>query len=195
VLDHSKATPREVISLQAGGVELPAFPIPGLPYRVVPGRGTSQLRLTIDGDRLDAQWAVASGRVAWQGDSATTRRLNAIESLVAQVLTGIPTLQMNARMYGPIGAPRLAVSSNLDRVVADRLRSLVGAQVAAAEAKLRARVDTLVDEKAAPVKARIAELRTEADQRIADARGQLDAEKQKLDARIKELSGGLVGLP
>ena len=31
--------------------------------------------------------------------------------------------------------------------------------------------------------------------RVADARAKLDAEKQKLDAQIKALSGGLVGLP
>ena len=30
---------------------------------------------------------------------------------------------------------------------------------------------------------------------IADARAKLDAEKQKLDAQLKALSGGLVGLP
>jgi F0F1-type ATP synthase membrane subunit b/b' len=102
-------------------------------------------------------------------------------------------LQMNARIVGPVSHPTLSVNSNLDRVVADQLRNVVGAQVAAAEARLRTRVDSLVDEKAAPVKARVATLRTEADQRIADARAKLDAERQKLDAQVKALSGGLLG--
>jgi len=195
LLDHTKSRPRELLTLQAAGVDLPTFPIPGLPYRAAPGRGTTQLRLAFDGDQLDAQWALASGKLAWLSDSATPRRLNAIESLVARVLTGVPSLQMNARIAGSVKAPTLAVSSNLDRVVADQLRSVVGAQVAAAEAKLRAHVDSLVDEKAAPVKAKIADLRAQADQRVADARAKLDAEKQKLDAQIKALSGGLVGLP
>jgi hypothetical protein len=148
----------------------------------------------MDGDQLDAQWALASGKLAWLADSGA-RRLNTIESLVARVLTGVPSLEMNARISGALSAPKLAVSSNLDRVVADQLRGIVGAQVAAAEAKIRARVDSLVDEKAAPVKAKIADVRTQADQRIADARTKLDAEKQRLDAQVKALSGGLVGLP
>jgi uncharacterized protein (TIGR03545 family) len=193
-LDHAGARPRDVLTVQAGGMELPSFPIPGLPYRAAPGRGNSALRLTLDGDQLDAHWSLASGKLAWVADSAA-RKMNTIESLVAKVLTGVTALQMNALITGPIKAPKLAINSNLDRVVADQLRSVVGSQVAAAEAKVRAHVDSLVDEKAAPVKAKIATLRAEADQRIADARTKLDAEKQKLDAQVKQFSGGLVGLP
>lgn len=194
-LDHTKSRARDVLTVDARGVDLPTLPIPGLPYRADPGRGTSSLRLTIDGDQLDARWGLSSGKLAWIADTTGARRLNTIESLVARVLTGVPTLTMQAQITGPLQTPRLAVSSNLDRVVGDQLRNLVGTQVAAAEAKLRARVDSLVEEKSAPVKAKVAELRAEADKRVADARAKLDAEKQKLDAQVKALSGGLVGLP
>ena len=193
-LDHAKARARDVLTVDASGIDLPTLPIPGLPYRADPGRGTSTLRLTIDGDQLDARWGLASGKLGWIADTAAAGRLNAIESLVARVLTGVPTLTMQARVTGPLNAPTLAVSSNLDRVVGDQLRNVVGAQVAAAEAKLRARVDSLVEEKSAPVKAKVADLRAEADKRVADARAKLDAEKQKLDAQLKALSGGLIGL-
>ena len=195
MLDHARVRPRDVVTLIAGGVELPTFPIPGLPYRANPGRGASDMRLTLDGDQLDARWNLASGKMAWIADSIAAKRLNAIESLVARVLIGVPALQVNAQLTGPARAPKLAVSSNLDRVVAEQLRSVVGAQVAAAESKVRAKVDSLVEEKSAPLKAKIAEVRTEADKRIADARAKLDTEKQKLDAQLKTVSGGLVGLP
>ena len=194
MLDHRTTKPRDVLNLQAAGVELPGFPIPGLPYRADPGRGASTVSLTLDGDQLAAKWTLASNKLAWVADSAS-KKLNTIESLVARVLTGVSALQMNADVTGTLKAPKLAVSSNLDRVVADQMRSVIGAQVATAEAKVRARVDSLVDEKSAPVKARIAELRASADKRVADARAQLDAEKQKLDAQLKSLSGGLVTFP
>lgn len=195
MLDHRSAKPRDVINLQASGLELPGFPIPGLPYRAELGRGATALSLSLDGDQLGAKWTVASNKLVWTADSIAAKRLNTIESLVARVLTGVTALQMNADISGTLKSPKLAVSSNLDRVVADQLRNVVGAQVAAAEAKVRARVDSLVNEKAAPVKARVADLRANADKRVADARAQLDAEKQKLDAQLKAVSGGLVGLP
>jgi uncharacterized protein (TIGR03545 family) len=193
-LDHVKAKPRDVLTVQAGGVALPTFPIPGLPYRGDPGRGASELRLTLDGDQLAAHWTLSTRKLAWIADSAA-KKLNTIESLVARVLTGVASLQMNADVTGTLQAPKLAVSSNLDRVVADQLKSVAGEQVAAAEAKVRARVDSLVAEKSAPIKARVAEIRADADKRVADARAKLDAEKTKLDAQLKALSGGLVGLP
>jgi F0F1-type ATP synthase membrane subunit b/b' len=89
----------------------------------------------------------------------------------------------------------LSVRSNLDRVIADRLRAVAGEELAAAEAKVRARVDSLVEEKSAPVRARIAELRTEGERRVADGRARLDTEKRKLEEQLKALTGGLVGLP
>ena len=153
------------------------------------------MRLTLDGDQLSARWTIVSGKLMWAADSLATRRLNSIETLVVRVLTGMSALQMTAQLTGAVRSPKLTIGSNLDRVVADQLRNVVGAQVAAAESKVRARVDSLVDEKSAPVKARIVELRIEADRRVADARAKLDAEKQKLDAQVKALSGGLVGLP
>jgi uncharacterized protein (TIGR03545 family) len=194
-LDHVRAPARDVLTVQAAGVELPTFPIPGLPYRADPGRGTSDLRLTLDGDQLAAHWTVATRRLGWVADSVAAKKLNAMETLVARVLTGVPALQMNADITGKLQAPKLAISSNLDRVVADQLRSVAGQQIAVAEAKVRARVDSLVDEKSAPAKAKVVELRAEADKRVADARAKLDVEKQKLDAQLKAVSGGLVGLP
>src|SRR6478735_1042065 len=130
-LDHVKAKPRDVLTVQAGGVALPTFPIPGLPYRGDPGRGASELRLTLDGDQLAAHWTLSTPKLAWIADSAA-KKLNAIESLVARVLTGVASLQMNADVAGTLQAPKLAVSSNLDRVVADQLKSVAGEQVAAA---------------------------------------------------------------
>jgi len=88
-LDHVKARPRDVLTVQAGGVALPPFPIPGLPYRGDPGRGASELRLTLDGDQLAARWTLSTRKLAWIADSAA-KKLNAIESLVARVLTGVP---------------------------------------------------------------------------------------------------------
>jgi uncharacterized protein (TIGR03545 family) len=195
MLDHLGARPRDVVAVQATGMALPSFSIPGLPYRADPGRGVSELRLSLVGDQLDARWTLRSGKMSWVADSAAARGLTRIQSLVAQVLTGVNALQMDASITGPVKAPKLAITSNLDRVVSDQVQKVIGAQVAAAEAKVRARVDSLVEEKEAPLRARLDDLRKQSDQRVADARAKLDAEKQKLDAQLRSVSGGLVGLP
>lgn len=194
-LDHTGARPREIVNAQAAGVKLPAVSLPALPYSMDPGRGTSEMRFVFDGEQLSGKWVVHSANVTWKQDSSRARTLNTLESLVARVLTGVKQLDMTADISGTLKAPRLAVKSNLDRQIANRLKAVAGEQIAAVQTKVRAQVDKLVELKTAPIKARIGELRAENEQRVADARTKLDNEKRKLDERIKSLSGGLVGLP
>jgi ElaB/YqjD/DUF883 family membrane-anchored ribosome-binding protein len=153
------------------------------------------MRFVLDGDRLSGRWSVKSRNVTWIADSSRARTLNTLESLVARALTGIRELDLTADIGGTIAAPTLSVRSNLDRQVADRVKAVVGEEVAAAQARVRAHVDRLVEEKSAPVREKIATVRSESEQRLADARTRLDDEKRKLDERLKALSGGLVGLP
>jgi autotransporter translocation and assembly factor TamB len=153
------------------------------------------MRFQLDGERISGRWMVRSTNLNWTIDSARTRTLNTLESLVARVLIGIGQLDMTAEISGTLKAPQLLVKSNLDRQVADRLKAVAGEEIASAQAKVRAQVDKLVEEKSAPVKQRIAEVRAESERRVADARARLDQEKRKLEERLKALSGGLVGLP
>jgi uncharacterized protein (TIGR03545 family) len=192
-MDHVSAKPRETVNVAAAGVQLPAFALPVLPYTMNPGRGSSELRFVMEGGQISGRWSVRSTNLAWTMDSARAKPLNQIESLVARALTGIEQLDLTAEISGTLQAPRLAVKSNLDRQVSDRLRAVMGEEIRAAQAKVRAEVDKLVEEKSAPVRAKVAELKAESEQKLADARTRLDEEKRKLEERLKALSGGLVG--
>ena len=191
-MNHLGARPRDVFTAAAAGVALPRLQVPALPLAMEPGRGSSELRFALDGDQVTGRWAVRSSNLSWIRDSAAARPMNTMESLVARVLTGIPELELTAEIGGTMAAPRLAVRSNLDRQVADRLRAVAGEEIAAAQKKVRAQVDRLVEDKSAPVKARVAELRSESERRIAEGRAKLDEEKRKLEERIRALGAGLL---
>ena len=190
-LDHLGPTPREVVHVRAAGVALPGLALPVLPLTLDPGRGASELRLVLEGNAVSGRWTVQSDDLAWRTDSTRARALNPVESLVARSLAQIDALSLTADVGGTIEAPTLSVRSNLDRQVADRLRAEVGKEVAAMEVKIRRQVDQLVEERVAPVRARIADLRAESDRRIADARARLDQEKRKLEDRVRALTAGV----
>lgn len=191
-IDHLGARPRDVVNVAAAGVRLPQLPLPVLPYRMDPGRGSSEMRFMLDGNQLSGRWTMRSDSLRWVvTDSARLRALNVMESVVARALTGIPDLEFTALVSGTLDAPRLTVRSNLDRQVSERLRAVLGEEVRAAERKVRAQVDRLVEERTAPVRARVAELREESERRVAEARARLDEEKQKLEQRIQGLGGNL----
>jgi uncharacterized protein (TIGR03545 family) len=190
VIDHRTAAVRDSVSARLRGVRLPAFDIPGLPFRLAPGTGAASLTFALRGDQLLGRWSIGSNAVSWSRDSAASRR-NDLEQIVWRVVSGFRQLDVTAQVSGTIKAPRLAVKSNLDEAIAQRLKAVVGEEVAKGEAMARAKVDRLVADKVEPVKQRVAAAQTEATRRVADEQARLDAVQADLQAELKRLTGGL----
>lgn len=191
LLDRRGGRVRDSAAVELARVPLPGFEIPATPFRLEPGAGISKLSFARDGERIAGGWSLDANTVRWVADSARIRSANTIEKLVYQVIGGLTAVQVAANISGTLIAPRVAIRSNLDRAIADQLRNVVGAQVEQAEARLRAEVDKQVQARVGPVKQRAADVRTEAEKRIADARAQLDQARQKLEDQRKQLEDRL----
>jgi hypothetical protein len=191
LLDRRGGRVRDSASVELARLPLPGFALPATPFRLEPGAGASRVSFARDGERIAGGWSLDAPTVHWLADSARIRAANPIERLVYQVIGGVSAVQVAAAVGGTLTAPKVSVRSNLDRAIADQLRNVVGGEVAKAEARLRAEVDRQIAQRTAPVKERVAAVRTEADQRIADARTQLDQARQKLDDQRKQLEDRL----
>ena len=194
VVDHVGAAPRDRLTAELSNIVLPSIDLPGLPYRLEPGRGGSRLEVALAGDRIDARWTLRADAVRWIADSAALARASTMEAFVGRVVAGIPELALDARLTGPMATPRLSVRSNLEDALAARLRAVLGEEIARAEARARAAVDSVVDVRTAPLRARVDTLRADAERRVAEARRTLDEAKGELDARLGSLTGGVGGI-
>ena len=191
VIDHvNPARVRDSVSAQLRGVELPSFTVPGLPLRLRPGQGSVRLDFALHNQQILGRWSIASNQVAWALDTAG-QRLNELERVVWRVVSGLKELSVDARVSGSVDSPKLAVSSNLDRAVAQRLEAVVGEEVARAEKLARAKVDSVVAAKVEPVRRQIAEVRSAAEQRLGSERKRLDDVERQLQAELKRFTGGL----
>jgi uncharacterized protein (TIGR03545 family) len=191
VINHLASSPRDSVAARLRGVMLPSFGIPGLPFRLAPGTGAANLTFALRGDQLFGRWGIGSRNVAWALDSARGRSLNDLEGLVWRVVSGLKQLDVSAEVRGTVRAPRLSVKSNLDAAIAARLKAVIGEEVAKAEAMARAKVDSLVSDKVEPVKRQIAAVQTQATQRVATERQQLDKVQADLQEQLKRLTGAL----
>ena len=191
VIDHvNPQRVRDSASARLRGVELPTLDVPGLPFRLDPGRGAARLDFALRNDQLSGHWALSSNQVAWALDSAG-RKLNTLEGLVWRVVSGLKDLSVDARVSGGLRSPELAVSSNLDRAIADRLQAVIGEEVAKAEKMVRAKVDSAVAERVEPVRRQILAVRTDAESRLGSERKQVEDVERELQAELKRLTAGL----
>jgi uncharacterized protein (TIGR03545 family) len=189
IVDHRTSNVRDSVAAKLRGVKLPSFAIPGLPFHLSPGTGSASLSFMLRGEQLGGRWAIGSSQVAWGLDSTGTK--SELEQVVWRVVSGLKQLDVTAQLGGTVKAPKLSVRSNLDDAIAQRLKAVVGEEVAKAEAMARAKVDSLVSEKVEPVKQRIAALQADATKRVADQQQQLDQVQAELQAQLKRLTAGL----
>ena len=190
VINHVTSRTVDSVHARLRGVNLPSFELPGIPFRVTPGVGSSELAFRMSGSRLLGRWAIRSDRVNWLADTAG-RSLNDLERLVWGVVSGLNNLDVAAELSGTVTSPKLSVSSNLDQAIAGRLKAVIGKEVARAERMVRAKVDSLVADKVGPVKRQVAAVQTEAHQRIASERQRIDQVERALNAELKRLTSGL----
>jgi uncharacterized protein (TIGR03545 family) len=189
LFDHVRATPRDAVGATVRGVMLPAITLPGLALRVNPGRGDVSLGFALYGDSLRGRWTVSAPAAVWQRDSGAGGGLAA--DLLWRVASGVENLDLTAELGGTLSHPELHVRSNLDRAVSDRLRSMIGAEVDAAESRLRVAVDQFADEKVAPVKTQVAQLTAQVNERVQQGRQALESAQQQIEQQLRRLTGGI----
>lgn len=197
-----RAQPRDAVRADLAGVPLPAFALPGLPFRLDLNTGTSSLSFNRRGEAISGRWTVRADAVKWQADSARIRRANYLEKLVYRVIGGLETVDLEADIGGTVAAPSINVRSTLDRAIAAELKEVLGEEIAKAERYARAKVDSIVRDKEAEARERVEALRLQGEAKVAEAqarldeeRARLDAEREKLEARLKAATGGALGLP
>ena len=191
MLNHLRGVPVDTGGATVGGIPLPSFAVPGLPLRLDPGAGTTQLGFNLTGDMIHARFALRSSNAHWARDTgAAGQNLtnSTVGDLIWRTVSGISDLELEARLSGQLNRPALAVRSNLDQAIANRLRAVVGEEVAAAERQVRERVDALVKDKVDPVRSQVNTLQTQANAQIAQQRARLDGLQRQLEQRLRELT-------
>jgi uncharacterized protein (TIGR03545 family) len=193
-IDHRGPVARDSARVTLQGVPLPAFALPGLPFRLDPGAGSSNLQFAMRGDQVSASWTLRTGNAHWAMDSASASSLGTLESLVWRVLSGLTLLDVTAELRGTLKSPRFSVHSNIDQAIADRVRGILGEELRAAEARVRAQVDSLVSGEIEKARTQAEAATSDLRSRVSSVKQELDSARTQLEARLKALSGGLGGV-
>ena len=137
------------------------------------------------GSELSADLETLGYQVRWVRDTTAGSEL---AELAWRVVSGVSKLEVAASLAGTLEHPRLAVSSNLDRALSERIRAVAGEEIAAAERRLRVQVDSLVDKEAAAARTQVAAVAGDIPQQLGVQQAQLEQAQRALEQRLKELT-------
>jgi len=198
-MNHVRATPLDSLGAAVSGVPLPSFNLPGLPFRLDPGRGQATLQFALDGDRLRGRWSVVSTQLtSGLSDSARGKPLDRLQSLVGDVLGNVKSLTLNAEMGGTISKPRLSISSNVGDALAGGIKQVLGQQVAKAEEKAKAEIDRQIGNGVAEAQKQVSAVTADLGKKVGLQNDQINQVQTELEAQLKRYgagAGGLIKLP
>ncbi len=191
MLNHVGAPVRDSAAVLLEGITLPNIELASIGARLVPGAGAMEIALTRVGDSLDARWRWTASAVVFERTEQASPDGDATSDLLWRVLSRVRRLELVTRLSGPLRSPRLSVQSNVADALAAGLRDELGAEVARAEAQVRARVDALVADDVGRARSAVTRLESEATGQVNDIRAEVARIREELEGRLRRLTGGL----
>ena len=194
VLDHRKLPTRDSVGAAVGGVKLPGFALPKVPFRLEPGVSDNRLSFRLAGNDVRASWRLTANEVRTFYDSARGgAEPGIIETILGRVLATLPGLVVEAELEGPVQKPAFRVRSNLDQVLSERLKAVAGEELRRLEAMARAKVDSVVNAQLAGFRQRLDSVTREAAGRFAGTLGALEEQEGMLQVQLAKLGAEGLG--
>jgi hypothetical protein len=171
-----------------------------VPSKITGAQARFQIRATVPASEFDADAQIGLTNVAVQFDREPR---NTVERLVGDVLRSITDFGIKLRMWRTSGPMNVAFETDLDNLLADRTRRVIGEEVARIRQELRSRLDEKVRAKRNEVEGLLKEKREEVTSRLSsyenqikdklaiveNKRSELENEKKKQEDALKKKAG------
>jgi len=198
VLDHTTELIRDSVAVALSGVRLPEVPIEAFGARLDLGEGDTDFSVLRSGDQIAASMRWVSSNLSWtRGGEAeaaptATPQIGTAEwarDLVWRTLSGVQEAVLEIGIEGDLTSPSLSVSSNLGQAVANSLQAELGAEIEAAEARIRAELDRQIQPLVQDARGRVGAVQSGVAEQVAGQRAEVDDLRARLEARVEELVG------
>lgn len=191
--DRRPATPIDTYKVTASNITAGEIEFGQADF--VPSRITNAvIQLTADatvpGSRFDASLKLAFQRLSVVFDRDPR---NDLERITRSVLGSIKSFDVAIRLWNTRGPLDVALSTNLDDLLASRTKAVLGDELARLQAEIRSKVNQRIAEKRAEFEALFNQKREEAFARVrayeslvGQSLAQLDTKRKELEARVEQ---------
>ncbi|MBN2365990.1 MAG: TIGR03545 family protein [Calditrichaeota bacterium] len=206
-LDYREDLPHEKIELQLqqiplASVKLTDFPL--LPYKIEKGSGEIQAELNFKGPEFLTNIRFDSRNLSFDFSDAPEKMDERLAKLSRSIVQSLNAISFDATIKRTPDVFNFRVNSNIDNLIADRMKSILSDEIQKARNQIESRVkeevdeyrqklDSLVNNRESELRDRIEKVEREIEQRkklIADKRSEIEnrinARKQELKKKAEE---------
>jgi uncharacterized protein (TIGR03545 family) len=189
--DRTREVPYDEYRATLTGVPLAAFEIGKpdfLPGKVVQARMNTALTIAVPGASFDAtaRFAVQGATLEFASEPRTLA-----ERLAREVLAPIHAFGVDLRLWTTAAGFDVALATDLDDLIAARVKQVLGAEITRMQNELRARLEAKVSEKRRELEKLIAEKRAIVEKQIAATQAVVDEQRAQVEAKKNELTDRL----
>jgi uncharacterized protein (TIGR03545 family) len=156
-----------------------------LPNEISKGSGTINTLLNLNGENIDGKIKFTSTGIVFK--TSESKPKNQVERIIQDVVKSINAIDFQAKIKGRKDDLTLSISSNLDELLVNNLKSTVNKEIEAAKQKLKAKVDSEVSKHKANLEEHVKSKEAEYKAIIAKYESMIETETDKAKAKQKEI--------
>ena len=178
--DHRVDLAKDTINATVEGLSIDAFGLPKSEYlpEFSNGEGKINASLALTGDEIDCKIKVILDKLT--AKKSSNKDNEEVGKIIDYLWAGISDIVMDVSATGKIDNLKFDVSSNLDRVLSDRLKALFGQKINEYKAQLTEKVNSMIASKKA-------ELFSELNARKNEYQKLIDSKQSELNTQIESI--------
>jgi uncharacterized protein (TIGR03545 family) len=191
MFDRTTEVPNDEYEASLGGVPLSEFNLGKedfLSAKMVDARMTSSLRVTVPGSAFDAnaRTTLSGFRLAFAAEPKSM-----FEKIIRDVLLDIHAFEISFRLWNTGGNFDLALSTDLDTKIAERVAAVLGAEFTKAQNELKSKLDAVIEGKKTEVMKLVGDRTADVQKQLGAYQSLLNDKLALADAKKKELTDRL----
>lgn len=180
------------------GVALKAFELGSKDFiatKITDARMNTSVGISVRGNSIDAMFDLnfSNFKLLFEGQPRNT-----VERIAREVLRGITALNVGLRLWNTDGSMKVALTTDLDNILLQRLTSVLGEEVTRLKNQLRAKLDDAIAEKRIQFEKYYEEQKAKIENKLSDYQSLLtgnisvvDSKKKELQDRLQQVEKGL----
>jgi uncharacterized protein (TIGR03545 family) len=188
-IDHTTEIPAERFQFKASAIPMGSIQLPERPYlpaRIDLQRADVTTRFSLVADQIDFQIGLEARPVSF-AFAENLMRDDVISRVTSGVFNSIDLLNVSARVSGTPDNLDLHIGSNIDNLLAERMKGVLGESVKAARAEIEKRINAIVQPKKQEALALVSKFENQILGEINTIENSINSKLAFLDEKKKEL--------